>query len=142
MLEVKGIKNGIVLDHIRSGRGLIIFNKLFKDTENPVVLLMNVESQILGKKDIIKIENTFDIDLDILALIDQGVTVNIIRDEQRVEKKKLGIPKNIKGILKCQNPRCITHTDDYAAPEFTLVKANGRLEYECAYCEEISEFEI
>ena len=61
MLEVKGIDNGIVIDHIHAGNGLKIFNLLFTDTEQPVVLLMNVKSELLGRKDIIKVENVFEI---------------------------------------------------------------------------------
>ena len=81
MLEVKQIFNGIVIDHIKSGNGLKIFNKLelFK-ADSPVVLLINVESKQLGKKDIIKIENTFDVDLNLLGLIDENISINFIKD--------------------------------------------------------------
>ncbi len=83
MLEVKGIENGIVLDHIASGNGLKVFDKLnLANSEYPVVLVMNVESQRLGKKDIIKIENTFDVDLDILGLIDANISVCVIKTEK------------------------------------------------------------
>jgi aspartate carbamoyltransferase regulatory subunit len=142
MLEVKGIENGIVIDHIQAGKGLKVFNRLFSDTDNSVVLLMNVASQQLGRKDIIKIENTFDVNMDILGIIDPNITVNIIKNNTLVEKLKAEIPKSLKGGLKCQNPRCITHTDDYAEPEFKLISANGKLEYECSYCEEITEYRL
>ena len=142
MLEVKGIENGIVIDHIQSGKGLKVFNRLFSDTDNPVVLLMNVASKQLGSKDIIKIENTFDVDMNILGIIDPNITVNIIKDSKLIKKLKAEIPKSLKGGLKCQNPRCITHTDDYAESEFTLISANGKLEYECSYCEEITVYRI
>ncbi|MCA0386138.1 MAG: aspartate carbamoyltransferase regulatory subunit [Firmicutes bacterium] len=142
MLEVKGIENGLVIDHISAGNGLKIFNRLFADTEYPVVLLMNVSSQIIGKKDIIKIENVFDVDLDLLGLIDPRITVNVIKNGALVDKVKARIPKTIKGGLQCQNPRCITHTDDYAIPEFKLLKANGKMEYECSYCEEITVYKL
>ncbi|MBU1082757.1 MAG: aspartate carbamoyltransferase regulatory subunit [Spirochaetes bacterium] len=142
MLEVKGIENGIVIDHINAGNGLKIFNLLFSETEQPVVLLMNVKSELLGRKDIIKIENTKEVDLNLLGLIDQNITVNVIENNQLKNKLKATIPRVIKGGIKCQNPRCITHTDDYAIPEFTLVKANGKLEYECSYCEEITVYKL
>lgn len=142
MLEVKGIENGLVIDHIGAGNGLKLFNMLFENTEQPVVLLMNVESKALGKKDIIKIENIFDIDLDLLGLIDPNITVNVIRDSRLAEKRRVEIPKTIKGVIQCHNPRCITHTDDYAVPEFKLVKANGQLEYACSYCEEITKYKL
>lgn len=142
MLEVKGIDNGIVIDHIHAGNGLKIFNLLFTDTEQPVVLLMNVKSKLLGRKDIIKVENVFDVNLDLLGLLDQKITVNVIRDGKLAEKVKTSVPKTIKGGMKCHNPRCITHSDDYAIPEFKLVKANGKLEYECSYCEEITVYKL
>lgn len=142
MLEVKGIENGIVLDHITAGNGLKIFNMLFTETDHPVVLLMNVKSEALGKKDIIKIENTFDVDMDLLGLIDPKVTINVIKDDKLVDKKTVSIPTTIVGGIKCNNPRCITHTDDYAIPTFTLLSANGKLEYECSYCEEITVYKL
>lgn len=142
MLEVKGIENGIVIDHMSAGNGLKVFNKLFADTQNPVVLLMNVSSKVFGHKDIIKIENTFEVDLNILGIIDPNITVNVIKNGQLVEKIKVEIPKVIKGGITCSNPRCITHTDDYAIPEFKLVGVNGRLKYECSYCEEITTYKL
>ncbi len=100
MLEVKGIDNGIVLDHITAGNGIKVFNKLFSEqTDYPVVLVLNVESGILGRKDIIKIENKFDVDLDALGLIDENITVNIIRDGKRIDKQKVSIPeKNCRSV--------------------------------------------
>ncbi|MDO4799318.1 MAG: aspartate carbamoyltransferase regulatory subunit [Bacillota bacterium] len=142
MLEVKGIENGVVIDHISAGNGIRLFNELFKDTKHPVVLLMNVESKALGKKDIIKIENTHEVDLDLLGLMDPNITVNYIENEKLVKKVKTEIPTQIKGGIKCQNPRCISHTDDYAIPEFQLIRSEGRIEYECNYCEEISVYRL
>ncbi|MBE0449968.1 MAG: aspartate carbamoyltransferase regulatory subunit [Clostridia bacterium] len=142
MLEVKGIENGIVIDHMKAGNGLKIFNLLFSNIEHPVVLLMNVKSDQLGKKDIIKVENTFDVDMSLLGLVDQSITVNTIKNNMLVDKRKVEIPKTLTGGIKCQNPRCITHSDDYAIPTFTLLKSNGKLEYECNYCEEITVYKL
>lgn len=143
MLEVKGIKNGIVIDHIPAGQGIKIFNKLFSNyVDSSVVLLMNVSSQTLGKKDIIKIEDEFDFNLDILGLIDKNITVNIIKDDQLYKKMKSTIPKKIKGFIECKNPRCISHSDIWATPEFTLVSKNGKLKYSCSYCEEITKYKF
>lgn len=104
MLEVKGIDNGIVLDHITAGNGIKVFNKLFSEqTDYPVVLVLNVESGILGRKDIIKIENKFDVDLDALGLIDENITVNIIRDGKRIDKQKVSIPE--KKLQVCLNAK-------------------------------------
>ena len=105
MLKVTKITQGIVIDHIRTGNGLKIFNKLRLDKLNtPVVLLMNVDSNVLGKKDIIKIQDYTDINIDILGLIDQNATVNIIKNGKIVSKTKVKILKvrdyfNIKPTL-------------------------------------------
>ncbi len=141
MLEVKGIQTGIVIDHIKAGTGLIIFNKLFHTTKQPVVLLMNVNSKLLGTKDIIKMEGSHSIDVDMLGLIDENITVNFIEDNHLVKKINTGIPTRIKGGMKCDNPRCISHTDDCAIPEFTLVTEGKRM-YSCSYCEERTVFKL
>lgn len=142
MLEVKGIQNGIVLDHISAGKGLTVFNKLFANTDHSVVLLMNVTSQNLDKKDIIKIEGTTDVDLNVLGLIDSGITVNIIKEGKVSEKHNVVIPEIIQGVLECENPRCITNADIWATPTFKLVGKNGQLEYACDYCEEITKYRL
>lgn len=143
MLEVRGIENGIVLDHITAGNGQKVFNKLFPNKiEHPVVLLMNVESKHIGRKDIIKIENTTDIDLTFLGLLDEKITVNFIKEGKVVKKEKVVIPEQIKGLIQCENPRCITNSDIYAVPTFHLIGKNGNLEYSCEYCEEITIYKL
>ncbi|MFZ5968538.1 MAG: aspartate carbamoyltransferase regulatory subunit [Bacillota bacterium] len=142
MLEVTSIQKGIVLDHITSGNGLKIFNKLMLDkVDFPVVLLMNVTSKEMGRKDIIKIENKIDIDLNFLGLIDHNITVNIIENNKIVNKKKVEVPKTVKGIFACHNPRCITNFDDYVKPTFHLV-SQETLEYKCDYCEEMTKYKF
>lgn len=142
-MEVKSIRNGIVIDHIRAGNGLEVFTRLFPDTdEYSTVLLMNVPSQALGKKDIIKIENCFDVDIDFLGLLDPNISVNVIRDEQVVQKMSAPLPKKVVGLFKCRNPRCITNDDDRCPSRFDLLE--DELEdpkYICNYCEEITDYE-
>lgn len=141
MLEVKGIENGIVLDHIKAGNGLKVFNKLVDERfESPVVLVMNVSSGVLGKKDIIKIENTFDVDLNVLGLIDDNITVNIIKDGKLYEKKVVSIPETLSGYIVCKNPRCISHFDNHVEPVFSLYNKE-QLEYVCGFCDEITKYE-
>lgn len=143
MLEVKGIQNGIVIDHIKAGNGLKIFNKLLSETiEMPVVLLMNVDSKLLGKKDIIKLADVFEIDFDILGLIDHNITVNIVKDSKIIAKHKATIPDEVTGLFNCNNPRCITNSDAYAIPKFKLYEKNGSAEYICSYCEEITKYRL
>ncbi len=140
MLKVTKITQGIVIDHISTGNGLKIFNKLRLDRlDMPVVLLMNVDSGVLGKKDIIKIQDYTDINIDVLGLIDQNATVNIIKNGKITSKTKVEIPTRVRGLFQCKNPRCITTTDNYAVSEFTLVSSD-KLQYRCNYCEEITKY--
>ncbi|KAB3530283.1 aspartate carbamoyltransferase regulatory subunit [Alkaliphilus serpentinus] len=142
MLKVTGIEKGIVIDHITSGQGLKIFEKLnLHKLSTPVVLLMNVSSNKLGKKDIIKIQDYLDIDLTVLGLIDPNITINIVENNEIKEKRDIEIPEKVSGLFKCKNPRCITSVDDYAEAEFTLVP-NGKIQYRCSYCEELTEYKL
>ncbi|ABR50281.1 aspartate transcarbamylase regulatory subunit [Alkaliphilus metalliredigens QYMF] len=142
MLEVTSIHKGIVIDHITSGKGLKIFQKLNLDKiSSPVVLLMNVSSKTLGKKDVIKIQDEVDLDLTMLGLIDQNITINLISQGEIAEKRQVKLPVKVKGLFECKNPRCITSVDDYAQSEFTLVP-NGKIQYRCHYCEELTEYKL
>ncbi len=142
MLEVRQINKGIVIDHIKTGNGLKIFNKLMlSKTDSPVVLLMNVKSKELGKKDIIKIENSLDIDLTLLALIDDTITINYIEAGKVISKKKSDLPTEVKGLISCKNPRCITNSDNYIESSFQLL-SKEKFEYKCIYCEEITKYII
>ena len=143
MLNVTSINSGIVIDHITAGLGLKIFEKLkLHEAEFPVVLLMNVQSSRLGKKDIIKIENKINLDLTMLGLIDPNLTVNIIENNERLKKMVVGIPEVVKGLFKCKNPRCVTNFDDYVVPIFRLAHTNGKILYKCNYCDELTEYII
>ncbi|MDP3487553.1 MAG: aspartate carbamoyltransferase regulatory subunit, partial [Bacillota bacterium] len=106
MIEVASIKGGIVIDHITAGKGLLIFNKLnLAALGYPVVLLINVPSERMGKKDIIKIENYTQVDTAMLGLIDPSITVNIIESEHVIKKVQVSIPEEVKGLFACSNPR-------------------------------------
>lgn len=143
MLKVNSISTGIVLDHITAGNGLKIFEKLkLGEADFPVVLLINVQSSELGKKDIIKIENKIDIDLAMLGLIDPNITVNIIENDVIVNKMSVTIPKEVHGLFKCKNPRCISNFDEYVTPSFKLADKNGKIYYSCSYCEELTSYSV
>ncbi|KRQ86238.1 Aspartate carbamoyltransferase regulatory chain [Caloramator mitchellensis] len=137
MLTVNSIKNGVVIDHIKAGLGIKIFKMLELDKiESAVCLLMNVSSEKLGKKDIIKIENVVDLDFRILGILDPNITINVIKDEVLVEKKKFELPERVENVLSCKNPRCVTSIEKYIDHVFYLVdKEKG--EYRCMYCDEI-----
>ena len=143
MLTVNSINYGIVIDHITAGNGIKIFEKLkLGEVDFPVVLLINVSSSKLGRKDIIKIENKIDVDLTMLGLIDPGITVNIIENNKIVNKMSINIPKEVQGLFKCKNPRCVSNFDEYVSPKFQLARSNGKIHYRCSYCEELTTYSI
>jgi aspartate carbamoyltransferase regulatory subunit len=136
VLNVDQIKNGVVIDHIKAGQGIRIFNWLGLDKASyTVAFVVNASSARMGRKDIIKIDNTLAINFDILGLIDPNITVNIIENERVTEKYKLKLPERVEDILICKNPRCITSTEQYAPHIFHLADPLSRI-YRCEYCEE------
>lgn len=142
MLTVNSIEKGIVIDHIQSGNGLKIFERLnLADVDFPVVLLMNVPSSVLGKKDIIKIQDKIDIDFTMLGLTDPNLTINIIENRKIIEKKIVELPENVKGLFKCENPRCVSNNDIYAIPEFTLVDKKS-VKYKCEFCDDFTKYKL
>jgi len=137
-MEVTAIKAGIVIDHIAAGKGLLIFNKLNLATLGyPVVLLMNVSSRRMGKKDIIKIENFTAVDTAMLGLIDPDLTVNVIENCGVARKVCVHTPAVVKGLFTCSNPRCVANADPNVSPVFHLHDARNR-SYVCEYCEELT----
>lgn len=136
-MNVQKIKNGLVIDHIRAGTGLRIFNWLKLDrVPFSVALIMNVSSGQMGKKDIIKIDNVIDIDYSVLGFIDPNITVNVVEDEHVTRKITLTLPEQVENVIHCRNPRCITSTEAGIPHVFQLVDRK-RAEYACAYCDEL-----
>jgi aspartate carbamoyltransferase regulatory subunit len=137
MLNIAKIKNGIVIDHIKAGQGLRIFNWLgLGKAPYNVAFVVNASSRHMGKKDIIKIDNTIAINYELLGLIDPNITVNIIENEIITEKIKLQLPERVQDILVCKNPRCVTSSEAYVPHIFHLEDA-ARGTYRCEYCDEI-----
>lgn len=135
MLKIDSIKKGIVIDHIKANCGYKIFKELgLHKVDYRVALIRNVPSKKLGKKDLIKIENKIDLDLNILGIMDPGLTVNIVEGEEIKEKIKLSLPERVNGIFNCKNPRCVTSTEDIKDVEFILVNKEKK-EYKCEYCD-------
>lgn len=136
-LMINSIKKGVVIDHIKAGHGTEIFNYLGLDKADfTVALIINAQSNKLGKKDIIKIENEIHIDFAILGLIDPNITVNIIKDETICQKIKLKLPDQVEEAIKCKNPRCITSTEKHVTDTFTLVNREKGI-YSCQYCDSL-----
>jgi len=137
MLNIEEIRNGLVIDHIKAGQGIRIFNWLnLEKLPCTVAFITNASSERSGKKDIIKIDNTISINYDILGLIDPDITVNIIENERVTEKIKLSLPKKVENVLLCKNPRCICSTEKYISNIFHLENEEQRT-YRCEYCDEI-----
>ena len=141
MLEITSLKKGIVIDHIKRGLGIKIFNLLHLDEiEDEVALILNASSPSQGRKDIVKIANNFDINLDAVAIIAPEATVNFIEDEKVIEKKSLELPEISEGILKCQNPSCVTTNERNIKSKFILIDREEKM-YKCAYCDHIYDVE-
>lgn len=137
MLTINSIKNGIVIDHIKSGQGIKIFNYLGLDkADYSVALIMNVESNKLGMKDIIKIENNLELDFTVLGFLDPNITIDKIQNETIIEKVKLKLPDKVENVVNCKNPRCITSIERNISHIFYLVDEESG-EYRCKYCDEI-----
>ena len=137
MLNVGKIEEGFVLDHIKAGKSLSIYELLQLDKlDCPVAIIKNARSDKRGKKDILKVECNVDmLDLDVLAVIDHNITVNVIQNGEIVSKKELTLPKQIKNVLKCRNPRCITSIEQELPHIFVLADEEREI-YRCKYCDE------
>ncbi len=136
MLNISGIHEGFVLDHIQAGMSMRIYHDLKLDElDCPVAIIKNAKSNKMGKKDIIKVECPIDaLDLDILGFIDHRITVNVIQDDKIVDKKELQLPKEIHNVISCKNPRCITSIEQELEQIFVLTDAEHEV-YRCKYCE-------
>ena len=136
-LNVSGISEGVVLDHIQAGKCMDIYIYLNLDKlDCTVAIIKNAKSNKMGKKDIIKIECPIDyIDLDVLGFIDHNITINIIQNDRIIEKKRLHLPKEIKNVIRCKNPRCITSIEQELDHIFILTDEEKEI-YRCKYCEE------
>ena len=134
-MKIDSIQNGIVLDHITAGKAMQIYYDLGLDKLScSVALIQKVNSKKMGKKDIIKIDQNMDIDLDVIGYIDPDVTVSIIKDGETIEKKKVDLPKKLVNIKKCKNPRCITAIEKGIPHIFKLTDEKNRV-YRCIYCD-------
>lgn len=134
-MNIDSITNGFVIDHIIAGRGMRIYELLGLDNlDCPVAIIRNATSHKRFKKDIIKIDDEIDLNLDIIGYVDPGATINIIRDGKLVEKKVLELPETLTNVIKCKNPRCITTTEQEINHIFKLTDRDRGV-YRCLYCE-------
>lgn len=136
-LKVRKIEQGTVIDHIPKGRSLIVLRILgiTGNENNTIAVLMNVESHKLGRKDIVKIENrelTED-EVSLIALVAPTATINIIKEYQVIKKYKVVLPQEIRRILSCTNPTCITNVEKNVETIFEVL-GDSPIKLRCAYC--------
>jgi aspartate carbamoyltransferase regulatory subunit len=134
-MNIDSIQNGVVIDHITAGQGMKLYHLLKLDeTDLSVAIIRNVVSRKMGKKDIIKIDADIPVNLDVIAYVDPGATVNIIRNGALVEKRQMELPEVLTDVLTCKNPRCITSTEQELKHIFRLTDRENKV-YRCIYCE-------
>ena len=138
-MNIDSITNGIVIDHIEAGKSMEIYKYLgLENLDCSVAIIKNVKSKKSGKKDIIKIDNDIDINMDILGYIDTNITVNIIKDGEIIKKAHMELPEKLVNIVKCKNPRCITSDEQDIDQVFELKDRKNKI-YRCKYCEAQAE---
>lgn len=138
-MKIDSIVNGIVIDHISAGKGMKLYHLLELDRlDCSVAIIKNVNSGKMGKKDIIKVADTVDIDMDVIGFVDPHATINVIHNEELVEKKQIELPEKLVNVVSCKNPRCITSTEQELPQVFVLTDRKKRI-YRCQYCEAKAE---
>jgi aspartate carbamoyltransferase regulatory subunit len=141
-LRVSKIENGTVIDHITGGQALNVLAILGIDgiRGETVSIGMNVPSDRLGQKDVVKVEDRelSQSELDVLSLIAPAATINIIRGYDVVEKHRVERPGSVTGVLECSNPHCITTEDEPIDSQFDVLNDGVR----CVYCDAIIREDI
>ena len=134
-MNIDSINNGIVIDHIQAGKSMDIYHYLgLENLDCSVAIIKNVKSKKSGRKDIIKIDNDINVDMDILGFIDTNITVNIIKDGKIIKKTHMELPERLVNVIECQNPRCITCEERDLDQIFNLTDKENKV-YRCKYCE-------
>ena len=134
-MNIDSIKNGFVIDHIDAGKGMLIYEKLeLNKLECQVAIITNAKSKKKGKKDIIKIDKKIDLNINTIAFLNPDATVNIVENDEIIEKKKLTLPETIVNVATCKNPRCITSIENDLDQIFILTDKEKEI-YRCKYCE-------
>ena len=134
-MNIDSIKNGYVIDHIKAGKGMQIYELLnLNELDCQVAIITNAKSKKTGKKEKKKIDRDIPIDLEKLGFIDHNITVNIVKNDKIIEKRKLNLPEKIVNVVKCNNPRCITSIDNTLDQIFILTDKEKEV-YRCRYCE-------
>lgn len=139
-LQVSAIENGTVIDHIPADKLFDVINVLeISRMENAMTFGTNLRSSKLGRKAIIKIWDKFleDDEVNKLALVAPSAKINIIRDYDVAEKKKVNVPEKVEGIVKCMNPKCITN-HEFVKTKFAVIN-DAPIVLKCHYCEKLTD---
>ncbi|MCR5202397.1 MAG: aspartate carbamoyltransferase regulatory subunit [Lachnospiraceae bacterium] len=136
MLNISGLYEGVVIDHIKAGGAMNIYEYLnLEEYDFTVAIIKNAHSNKMGKKDIIKIEGPLEtINIGVLGALDPNITVNLIKDDKIIAKKRLDLPDTVTNVLMCKNPRCITSIEQGLPHKFKLTDREHGI-YRCVYCE-------
>ncbi|MBS3760207.1 aspartate carbamoyltransferase regulatory subunit [Halodesulfurarchaeum sp.] len=141
-LRVSKIENGTVIDHVTAGEALRVLVILGIDGSEgqPVSVGMNVPSDRLGRKDVVKVEGMelSQEEVDVLSLLAPDATINIIRNYEVIEKSRVDRPESVVGVLTCPNTNCITNAGEPVETYFTVTDGG----VQCRYCETIIREDI
>ena len=137
-LTISKIREGTVIDHINSGKALLVLRILGigSQSKETVTMAMNVPSKKMGKKDIVKAESKFisEEELNRIALIAPKATINLIKDYEIRKKFKVNLPEVVEGILQCPNRNCITNSNEPIVPRFEVFLEKDNVVAKCYYC--------
>lgn len=134
-MNIDSIVNGIVIDHIAAGKGMELYSLLgLEKIDCPVAIIKSVPSKKMGKKDIIKVDGRVSVSVDVIGYVDPDATINIIEGGVIIDKRTCGLPKTLKNVIKCKNPRCITSVEQELDHIFKLTDVERKV-YRCIYCE-------
>ncbi|MGI6256793.1 MAG: aspartate carbamoyltransferase regulatory subunit [Anaerovoracaceae bacterium] len=134
-MNIDGVENGIVLDHIQAGKSMEVYRLLQLDKlDCSVAVIQNAKSTKYGKKDIIKIDEMIHLDMDILGYIDPNITINLVENNRLIQKSKTALPEKLTNVISCKNPRCITSIEQEIQQIFYLADEEKQI-YRCMYCD-------
>lgn len=134
-MNIDSITNGYVIDHIKAGESMKIYDYLkLGELDCSVAIIKNAKSSKMGKKDIIKIDENIDIDMDVLGYIAPNATINIIKNNEKVDKIHPSLPDKLVNVVNCKNPRCITSVER-GLDQIAILSNREEGTYRCKYCE-------
>lgn len=140
-MNIDSIKNGYVIDHIKAGHAMKIYDYLkLGELDCSVAIIKNAKSNKMEKKDIIKIDEKINIDFNVLGYIDHNITINVIENDRKIKKFHPELEQELIDIVKCKNPRCITSIER-GLRQICVLKDRKKAVYRCKYCEAVCQWD-